>query len=70
MAEAVFHVPTAFCSHCKYTIEQAVGALASVTRVVVDLPNRAVAVTYDPAALELEAIRQRLEGAGFPARAV
>jgi len=66
MREATFHVPTAFCPHCQYTLEQAVGNLRGVARVAVDLVRQTVTVQYDPAALEGEAIRQRIEGAGFP----
>jgi len=66
MAEATFRVPTAFCPHCQYTLEQAVGNLAGVKRVSVDLRQQTVTVEYDPGVLEREAIRQRIEGAGFP----
>lgn len=66
MAEATFPVPTAFCPHCRYTLEQAVGNLPGVARVAVDLARQTVTVEYDPAVLEGEAIRQRIEGAGFP----
>ena len=66
MTETTFRVPTAFCPHCQYTLEQAVGDLAGVKTVAVDLPQQTLTVAYDPTLLEREAIRQRIEGAGFP----
>lgn len=66
MAEATFRVPTAFCAHCRASIEQAVANLAGVEHVSVDLAAHTVAVRFDPALLDAEAIRQRIEGAGFP----
>lgn len=66
MADAIFHVPTAFCQHCQFTIEQAVGNLSGVASTAIDLPSQTVSVRYDEALLTAEAIRQRIEGAGFP----
>jgi copper chaperone CopZ len=66
MKEHTFVTPTAFCPHCRFTIEQAVGNLPGVDSVVVDLSEHKVTVRYDDAQLEDVAIRQRIEGAGFP----
>ncbi len=66
MAEATFRVPTAFCEHCRASIEQAVANLAGVEHVAVDLAGQTVAVRFDAAQLDVETIRQRIEGAGFP----
>ncbi len=66
IAESTFGVPTAFCPHCRHSIERAVSNLTGVAEGSVDLQRQVVTVRYDPAALDEGAIRQRIEGAGFP----
>ncbi len=66
MATVVCQTPTAFCEHCRHTIETAVANLVGVAQVTVDLPLHQVRVDSAGSALTVDAIRQRIEGAGFP----
>jgi copper chaperone len=67
MAEthAVLNVPSVSCNHCKAAIENAVGAVAGVGRVDVDVAEKTVTVDYDDVAVTLEAIEQAVAGEGY-----
>ena len=56
------------CAGCVHTIEQAVTALPGVTRADVNLATGTASVEYDPGAVEVEAIRQAVDRAGYAAR--
>ena len=56
------------CAGCVRTIEQAVTALPGVTRADVNLATGTASVEYDPGAVEVEAIRQAVDRAGYAAR--
>ncbi len=56
------------CAGCVLTLEQAVTALPGVTRSDVNLATGTASVEYNPGAVEVEAIRQAVDRAGYPAR--
>lgn len=58
----VYKVNGMACAHCKATVEKAVGAVAGVSSVAVDLPTGRVAVdgAYDP-----KAVAEAVTNAGF-----
>jgi copper chaperone len=58
--------PDISCDHCKMTIEKEIGALAGVQVCAVDVPTRAVTVTYDPARVSRERIAEALDEEGYP----
>ena len=56
------------CAGCVHTIEQSVEAVAGVVRADVNLATGTASVEYDPAAVEVEAIRAAVDRAGYAAR--
>lgn len=60
--QKVYKVKGMACEHCKATVEKAVGAVAGVSSVAVDLPTGRVAVdgAYDP-----KAVAEVITNAGF-----
>lgn len=60
--QKVYKVKGMACAHCKATVEKAVGAVAGVSSVAVDLPTGRVAVdgAYDP-----KAVAEAVTNAGF-----
>lgn len=60
--QKVYKVNGMACAHCKATVEKAVGAVAGVSSVAVDLPTGRVAVdgAYDP-----KAVAEAVTNAGF-----
>lgn len=60
--QKVYKVKGMACAHCKATVEKAVGAVAGVSSVAVDLPTGRVAVdgAYDP-----KAVAEAITNAGF-----
>jgi copper chaperone len=65
MTNQVFNVPDIHCDHCATSIEGAVGAIAGVEKVKVQIEDRTVDVTYDDASVELDAIVTAIEGQGY-----
>jgi copper chaperone len=63
MGKIQLNVAGMSCGHCARAVEGAVGALAGVSRVVVNLAEKTVAVECDQTPLEL--IRSAIEGQGF-----
>jgi copper ion binding protein len=55
------------CDHCVASIRKAVGGVAGVTDVAVDLPSGQVTVTADSAP-DQEALRAAVEDAGYDLR--
>ena len=62
---AVLNVPTVSCNHCKMAIENAVGALAGVDGVDVDVPAKSVSVDFDAASVSLDAIEAAVRDEGY-----
>jgi copper chaperone len=52
------------CEHCVKAVETAVGALAGVSSVTVDLKTRTVAVEHDTT-LAIETIKDAIEDQGY-----
>jgi copper chaperone len=65
MTNQVFNVPDIHCDHCASSIEGAVGAIEGVEKVKVQIDERTVDVTYDDAAVEVDAIVTAIEGQGY-----
>ncbi len=58
--------PDISCEHCQRAIEGAVGALAGVRDVHVEIPARTVQVSYDPAQVSRRQIEATLDEEGYP----
>jgi copper chaperone len=64
-SHAVLNVPTVSCNHCKMAIENAVGAMAGVGGVAVDVAEKTVTIDFDGDAVSLEAIEETVTGVGY-----
>jgi copper chaperone len=62
---AVLNVPSISCNHCKMAIEGAVGALAGVRSVAVDIDAKSVAVDFEDAEVALDAIAAAVQEEGY-----
>lgn len=69
MTTTTLSVPGIHCDHCKNSIEGALGGLAGVSSADVSVPERTVTVDFDDEAVDLEAIRDAIEGQGFDVEA-
>lgn len=57
--------PDISCEHCQRAIEGAVGALPGVDNVRVEIPTKAVHVTYDPARVSRRQIEATMDDEGY-----
>jgi len=64
--QTVLDVPDITCGHCERAITAALGYLAGVERVAVDIPARRVRVAYDPARVDLAGMTAVLAEEGYP----
>ena len=62
---ALLEVPAISCSHCKATIERAVGGVDGVKNVAVDVNARLVTVDFDADSVSLEAVEATIAGEGY-----
>ena len=53
------------CNHCVHAVKTAVGVLAGVDSVEVSLEEKKVTVSYDPAQVNMDAIRTAIEDQGY-----
>lgn len=65
MTTTTLSVPGIHCDHCKNSIEGALGGVAGVSSADVSVPERTVTVEFDDQAVDLDAIRDAIEGQGF-----
>jgi copper chaperone CopZ len=65
MESTTFVSPEISCEHCQRAIEGAVGKLAGVGQVQVDVPTKTVRLIYDPHVITLAAIAEVLDDTGY-----
>lgn len=65
MRERILSVPEVTCDHCISAIEGAVGKVAGVERVKVDLETKQVSVAFDEARTGLAEIVRTIENEGY-----
>lgn len=65
MESTTLIAPDISCEMCQRAIEGAVGKLAGVERVQVDIPTTDVHVTYDPETITLAQIEEVLDDTGY-----
>ncbi len=70
MARAILSVPDISCEHCERAITNALGAIAGVSAVAVDVPAKRVTVEYDDGAVGLERLTAVLAGEDYPVASV
>jgi copper chaperone CopZ len=64
-----FSAPDIECDGCANAIKKALGAVAGVSAVAVDVGAKTVAVTHDAGRAPRETVAAALDRAGFPATA-
>ncbi len=65
MKQASYPIQGMTCASCALTVEKAVGKLAGMEEVSVNLATEKLSVSYDEKLLGLEDIRQAVEKAGY-----
>ena len=65
--EKKLHVEGMMCMHCKASVEKALGALAGVTAVAVDLDAKTATVTCEASVLDADLVAA-VEKKGFKAQ--
>ncbi|WP_094228829.1 heavy-metal-associated domain-containing protein [Methanolobus psychrotolerans] len=53
------------CGHCQATVEKAIGTIAGVSELKVDLATKQATVTFDPAVTKLDVIKAAVTDAGY-----
>jgi copper ion binding protein len=66
MSQATFSVPSISCDHCVRTIRAALGEVAGVQHVDVDIDTKQVSVVYDSAAVSEIQMKVVLAAADYP----
>ena len=70
MATAILKVPDISCEHCERTVKSALGQVAGVQQVRVDIPDKRVQVEYDPGQVGVDRMRDVLAEEDYPVAAV
>ncbi len=65
MSTATLTIPGIHCDHCKSSIEGALGQLEGVRSAEVSVADRTVAVEFDEATVDLQAIRDTIVEQGY-----
>lgn len=65
MESTTLVAPDISCEHCQHAIEGAVGKLAGVSDVKVDIPTKTIHFTYDPQKITLVKIEEVLDDVGY-----
>jgi copper chaperone CopZ len=60
------YVPAIHCEGCANSIKRSLGKMPGVEQADIDIASKMVSVLYEPSQVTEEAIRTRLEAAGFP----
>lgn len=64
MTDETITVPEIHCDHCKASLEGALGDLAGVDKVEVDVPTARISISFDDPAT-MEDIVATIEGQGY-----
>jgi copper chaperone len=63
--QVVLNVEGMTCNHCVNSVKNAVGALAGVEKVDVDLNAKKVAVDFQAGAVTIDTIKEAIEDQGY-----
>ena len=65
MESTTLVAPDISCEHCQHAIEGALGNVAGVNAVNVDIPTKSVHINYDPQKVTLGKIEEVLDDTGY-----
>jgi copper chaperone len=66
MTTVVLSVPDISCEHCERAIRDALSPLQGIQRLVVNIPQKQVRVTYDQTLVGLDRMKEILREEGYP----
>lgn len=69
MTSKTYSVPDVSCGHCKATIEKALGNMAGIVSVEVDVEGKTVLVSFDEQQIDEGQITSTLAEEGYPVAA-
>ena len=67
MTDITIKVEGMSCGHCQMAVTKAISGLEGVSSVDVDLEKGEAAVSYDPQATDIDAIKKAVNDAGYKA---
>ena len=70
MTKVVLTVPAIDCEHCEYTVMGALGPLAGVKTVKVDIEGKLVNLEFDEGLLSLDKVKTILAEEDYPVASV
>lgn len=65
MEKVTLNVSGMSCGHCVKAVEGSVGELAGVSSVAVNLSEGTVDISFDPATVSLETIKETIDDQGY-----
>ncbi len=65
MANTILDVKGMSCGHCEHSVKTAVGSLAGVNDVKVELKTGKVTVEYDSSKVDIKTIQDAIEDQGY-----
>jgi copper chaperone len=65
MEKTTLFAPDISCEHCQHAIEGALGELAGVDTVRVDIPTKSIHIDYDSQKVTLAKIEEVLDDTGY-----
>ncbi|CFX41334.1 Copper ion binding protein [Syntrophomonas zehnderi OL-4] len=65
MAGITIKVGGMSCSHCEQSVKTALGSLAGVKKVEVELSSGQVTIDYDPDKVDIKTIQDTIEDQGY-----
>ncbi len=68
LGRAALGFANASCAHCIRVVTRSLQKVDGVESVEIDPVGQRVLIGFDPTRVSIDAIRQRMEGAGYPTR--
>jgi copper chaperone len=66
MEKTTLNVPDISCEHCEHAITEALSPIEGVQLVQVDIPTKAVTVTYDAGKVSVDTFKEVLAEEDYP----
>lgn len=66
MVTTTMKAPDISCEHCVMTVKKTVGQFPGVQSVEADASTKIITLTYDPAQVDLAAVKEALDEEGYP----
>ena len=70
MALVKLNVPDISCEHCERTVKNALGGVAGIQSVEVDIPSKTIQVQFDPGTVDVDQMKDVLAEEDYPVASV